>query len=47
MCIATHPSDMAVALQALDARVETVTPEGETRSLTLDRSTSCPAIPPR
>ena len=35
-CIATHPSDMAVALQALDARVETVTPEGETRSLTLD-----------
>ncbi len=35
-CIATPPSDMAVALQALDARVETVTPEGETRSLTLD-----------
>lgn len=35
-CIATHPSDMAVALRALDAEVETVTPSGETRRLTLD-----------
>lgn len=35
-CIATHPSDMAVALRALDAEVETVTPNGETRRLTLD-----------
>lgn len=35
-CIATHPSDMAVALSALDAEVETVTPSGETRRLTLD-----------
>lgn len=25
-CIATHPSDMAVALSALEAEVETVTP---------------------
>jgi xanthine dehydrogenase YagS FAD-binding subunit len=30
-CIATHPSDMAVAMQALDANVETVNPEGETK----------------
>ena len=32
-CIATHPSDMAVALRALDASVETVLPNGETRSI--------------
>ncbi len=30
-CIATHPSDMAVAMRVLDARVETVTAAGETR----------------
>ncbi len=30
-CIATHPSDMAVAMRALDARVETVNREGETK----------------
>jgi xanthine dehydrogenase YagS FAD-binding subunit len=30
-CIATHPSDMAVAMRALDARVETVNAEGATR----------------
>tara|TARA_R110000824_G_scaffold393237_2_gene592250 strand:+ start:146471 stop:147421 length:951 start_codon:yes stop_codon:yes gene_type:complete len=35
-CIATHPSDMAVALRALDAEVETATPSGETRRMTLD-----------
>jgi xanthine dehydrogenase YagS FAD-binding subunit len=28
-CIATHPSDMAVAMRALDARVETVMPDGK------------------
>jgi xanthine dehydrogenase YagS FAD-binding subunit len=32
-CIATHPSDMAVALRALDATVETVRPDGSTRSI--------------
>ncbi|MBW8814174.1 MAG: FAD binding domain-containing protein [Caulobacterales bacterium] len=31
-CIATHPSDMAVALAALDARVETLSPTGQARS---------------
>jgi xanthine dehydrogenase YagS FAD-binding subunit len=30
-CIATHPSDMAVAMQLLDASVETVKPDGATR----------------
>jgi xanthine dehydrogenase YagS FAD-binding subunit len=32
-CIATHPSDMAVAMRALDATVETVRPDGTTRSV--------------
>jgi xanthine dehydrogenase YagS FAD-binding subunit len=32
-CIATHPSDMAVAMMALDATVETVRPDGTTRSI--------------
>jgi xanthine dehydrogenase YagS FAD-binding subunit len=35
-CIATHPSDMAVAMAALDARVETVSATGETRSLPIE-----------
>ncbi len=34
-CVATHPSDMAVALAALDARIETLTPSGESRSFTI------------
>lgn len=32
-CISVHPSDMAVALTALDATVQTVMPDGQTRSL--------------
>jgi len=32
-CIATHPSDMAVAMRALDAVVETMRPDGSTRSI--------------
>lgn len=32
-CIATHPSDMAVALRALDATVETVHADGRTRAI--------------
>jgi xanthine dehydrogenase YagS FAD-binding subunit len=32
-CIATHPSDMAVAMMALDAKVETVRPDGSTRNI--------------
>lgn len=34
-CIATHPSDMAVALRALDAVVEIEAADGETRDLPL------------
>lgn len=30
-CIATHPSDMAVAMRVLDARVETIRPNGTSR----------------
>ena len=32
-CIATHPSDMAVAMRVLDASVETVRPDGATRTI--------------
>lgn len=32
-CIATHPSDMAIAMRALDATVETVRPDGQTRAI--------------
>ncbi len=32
-CIATHPSDMAVAMRVLDAQVETVKPDRSTRSV--------------
>lgn len=34
-CIATHPSDMAVAMRALDAKVETVRPDGSSRGIDL------------
>ncbi|WP_310607181.1 FAD binding domain-containing protein, partial [Buttiauxella brennerae] len=34
-CIATHPSDMAVAMRLLDAVVETVSPGGEERKIPL------------
>src|SRR5688500_4260796 len=32
-CIATHPSDMAVALRVLDATVQTIRPDGSTRTI--------------
>jgi xanthine dehydrogenase YagS FAD-binding subunit len=32
-CIATHPSDMAIAMRAFDATVETVRPDGSTRAI--------------
>jgi len=32
-CIAVHPSDMAVAMRLLDAKVETVQPDGKARSI--------------
>lgn len=45
-CIATHPSDMAVAMRMLDAEVETVTSSGETRRLTLDEFYQLPGDTP-
>jgi len=35
-CIATHPSDMAVAMRALDAVVETVTADGASRTIAIE-----------
>ncbi len=32
-CIATHPSDMAIAMRALDAVVETIRPDGSERQI--------------
>nr|WP_315211922.1 xanthine dehydrogenase family protein subunit M [uncultured Duganella sp.] len=32
-CIATHPSDMAIAMRLLDAQVETVRPDGAARTI--------------
>jgi len=46
-CIATHPSDMAVAMLALDGAVETIDPEGRTRSIPLDRFHRLPGNTPR
>ena len=34
-CIATHPSDMAVAMQLLDARVETIKADGAKRTIAM------------
>ena len=35
-CISANPSDMAVAMMALDARVETAAPDGSTRTISID-----------
>jgi xanthine dehydrogenase YagS FAD-binding subunit len=45
-CIATHPSDMAVAMRALDARVETLSADGKARSLALDQLYKAPGSTP-
>jgi xanthine dehydrogenase YagS FAD-binding subunit len=45
-CIATHVSDMAVALVALDATVETLTPSGQARSFPLMELHRLPAETP-
>jgi xanthine dehydrogenase YagS FAD-binding subunit len=34
-CIATHPSDMAVAMRVLDAVMETIRPDGSTRKIAI------------
>ena len=45
-CIATHPSDMAVAMRALDAQVEVVTPDGKSRSIPIAELHRLPADTP-
>lgn len=45
-CIATHPSDMAVAMRLLDAVVETVSPEGATRAIPIADFHKLPAETP-
>ena len=45
-CIATHPSDMAVAMRALDATVETVEPNGTTRAIPIADFHRLPADTP-
>jgi xanthine dehydrogenase YagS FAD-binding subunit len=45
-CIATYPGDMAVALRLLDARVETVKPDGTTRSIAIDEFHRLPGDTP-
>ncbi|MGV3650223.1 MAG: FAD binding domain-containing protein [Devosia sp.] len=45
-CIATHPSDMAVAMMALAAQVEVMSPGGETRRLPLSELYRLPGDTP-
>jgi xanthine dehydrogenase YagS FAD-binding subunit len=46
-CIAAHPSDMAVAMTALDAVVETIAPDGSTRAIPIDQLYRPPADTPQ
>lgn len=46
-CIATHPSDMAVAMRALDAVIETVKPDGSERRIALDDFYLAPGTTPQ
>src|SRR5258705_1591679 len=45
-CIAANPSDMAVAMTALDARVETAAPDGSVRTISIDALYRPPADTP-
>jgi len=45
-CIATHPSDMAVAMRALDAVVETVRPNGAARQIPIAKFHRLPGDTP-
>ena len=47
VCIATHPSDMAVAMRALDAQVETVRPDGTTRTIPIVELHRLPGATPQ
>jgi len=46
-CIATHTSDMAVALTALDASVETMTPDGGVRTIKVEALHRLPGATPQ
>src|SRR4029077_17454308 len=46
-CIATHPSDMAVAMRALDATVETVRPDGSTSRIPIAEFHRLPGATPQ
>ena len=46
-CIATNPGDMAVALRALDAMIETVRSDGSTRSIPIARLHRLPGDTPQ
>ena len=46
-CIATHPSDMAVAMRALDATVETVRPDSTTRRIPIAEFYRAPGATPQ
>ena len=46
-CIATHPSDMAVAMRALDATVETMGPDGSTRTIPIAQFHRLPGDTPQ
>jgi xanthine dehydrogenase YagS FAD-binding subunit len=45
-CIATHPSDMAVAMRVLDAGVETVRPDGQVRTIPIANFHRLPGATP-
>ncbi|MEO8488207.1 xanthine dehydrogenase family protein subunit M [Pseudomonas sp.] len=45
-CIASHPSDMAVAMRALGARVETLNSDGQVRTIDLADLYSAPGATP-
>jgi xanthine dehydrogenase YagS FAD-binding subunit len=46
-CIATHPSDMAVAMRLLDATVETIDPKGATRAIPIAQFHRLPGDTPQ
>jgi xanthine dehydrogenase YagS FAD-binding subunit len=45
-CIAVHPSDMAVAMTALGAEIETVSPDGSVRTIPIDELYRLPDATP-
>ncbi|HBK45608.1 MAG TPA: hypothetical protein DDZ67_04085 [Xanthomonadaceae bacterium] len=45
-CIATHPSDMAVAMRALDARIHTIRADGQAREIGIEAFYRAPGQTP-